>query len=61
MRVVSDGRRANRHTDGRCAKRPFKTKAKAMKDLRGRFNARQKTKHAYFCRECRAWHLSSRR
>lgn len=61
MRVVSGGKVANRDERGRCKKRRFETKAKARKKLKGPQIGQSPVKSIYFCRQCRAWHLSCRR
>lgn len=61
MRRVRQGKPANRDEHQRCRKVPFESKAKARKKLKGPYISQAAPKAVYWCHECRAWHLSSRR
>lgn len=61
MRKVRGGRVENRDEAGVCRKVRFETRAKARKKLRGPVVGQSSVKDVYFCRQCLAWHLSSRR
>lgn len=58
MRLVVNGVRKNRDTQGRCQKFCYPSRAKAVKS-RKRHN--RGVCAVYFHRDCGAWHLSSER
>jgi len=60
MRRITGNRTANRDAEGRCAKVPYATRAKARKRLRQQ-NRTAGPRAVYYCRECAAWHLTSQR